>query len=136
EPLSERRVHVCGAERGEEHAAELRRDPAADYEPVEVADPEPLVQALRAHRPSDLWPMPASRARTIAWARSATWSLLKTFDTWLRTVFGLTTNRWAISAFPSPWAISSSPSRSRSVKSGNGGGMARAAEKKPIMRCA
>jgi len=27
------------------------------------------------------WPRPASRARTIAWARSATWSLVKTFDT-------------------------------------------------------
>ena len=35
-----------------------------------------------AHRP----PMPASRAFTIACARSTTWILVKTLDTWLRTV--------------------------------------------------
>ena len=33
-------------------------------------------------------PRPASRALMIAWARSATWSLLKMFETWLRTVSG------------------------------------------------
>ena len=33
-------------------------------------------------------PSPASRARTIAWLRSATSSLLRTFATWFRTVFG------------------------------------------------
>ncbi len=34
-------------------------------------------------------PSPASRARMIAWARSATCSLAKMFETWLRTVLGL-----------------------------------------------
>jgi hypothetical protein len=34
-------------------------------------------------------PSPAARARTIAWARSATCSLVKILDTWLRMVLGL-----------------------------------------------
>src|SRR5690242_2172288 len=43
---------------------------------------------LRTHR-SPRSPRPASRARTIASARSATCSLPKIFETWLRTVFSL-----------------------------------------------
>lgn len=42
------------------------------------------------------------------------------FEMWFRTVFGLSTKRRAISALFSPWAMSSSTSRSRSVSSGNG----------------
>ncbi len=42
---------------------------------------------------------PASRARMIAWVRSATCNLLKIFDTWLRTVLVLSTSRSAISWF-------------------------------------
>ena len=34
-------------------------------------------------------PSPSSRARMMAWARSATCSLMKMFETWLRTVLGL-----------------------------------------------
>lgn len=40
---------------------------------------------------------PASRARTIAWARFATWSLPKMFVIWFRTVLELSTNFCAIS---------------------------------------
>ena len=39
------------------------------------------------------WPSPASRARTMASARSATCSLVKVFDTWLRTVARLSTHQ-------------------------------------------
>jgi hypothetical protein len=38
------------------------------------------------------------RARMIASARPATWSLPKMFETWLRTVFGLSVNFSAIAA--------------------------------------
>ena len=41
-----------------------------------------------ARRGGYVRPRPASRARTIASARSATWSLAKTLETLLRTVFG------------------------------------------------
>src|SRR3990172_7010252 len=44
-------------------------------------------------------PMPASRARTMASARSATWSLLKMFETWFRTVFVESPTRSVISSF-------------------------------------
>src|SRR4051794_10301553 len=47
-------------------------------------------------------PRPASRARTIAWARSATCSLSKIDDTLLATVFGATFSRPAIAALDSP----------------------------------
>ena len=47
------------------------------------------------------------RARTIACARSATWSLLKMFETWLRTVLWLMPSRPAITGFACPCAISS-----------------------------
>src|SRR3954471_5971912 len=65
-------------------------------------------------------PMPASRARATASARSATCSLPKTFETWFRTVLSLTTSRRAIAAFVSPRATRSRISRSRSVSSGKG----------------
>ena len=59
-------------------------------------------------------PRPASRARMMAWARSATCSLVKMFETWFRTVFGLRWRRFAISGFVSWRAMSSRISRSRS----------------------
>ncbi len=43
------------------------------------------------------FPMPASFAITIAWARSGTWSLLNIFDMWLLTVFMEICSRLAIS---------------------------------------
>ena len=72
-----------------------------------------------ARRPRVSPPRPASRARTIASARSRTWSFEKMFDTWLRTVFGESTRCAVISAFDRPCATSSRISRSRSVSSGN-----------------
>ena len=53
-----------------------------------------LPHPRRPHRP----PSPASRARTIAWARSVTPSLAKMLVMWLRTVLSETTSRRAISA--------------------------------------
>src|SRR3989442_8813532 len=50
-------------------------------------------------------PNPASRARTMACARSATWSLLKILETWFCTVFVLRTRCLAIAALLSPCAI-------------------------------
>lgn len=44
--------------------------------------------------------------RTMACARSVTWSLLKMLEMWLRTVLALRTSRLAISALLWPWAIS------------------------------
>lgn len=64
-------------------------------------------------------PKPASLARMIAWARSATWSLEKMLETWLRMVLGLSPRRWAISGLVWCWAMSSRISCSRSVSSGN-----------------
>ena len=40
------------------------------------------------------WP----RARRIAWARSATWSLAKTLEARLRIVLGTSCSRWAMAA--------------------------------------
>lgn len=49
------------------------------------------------HWPSlSSYPNPASLARMMASARSATWSLLKMLETWLRTVFSLSTSRFAM----------------------------------------
>ena len=41
-------------------------------------------------------PRPASRAATMAWARSARWSLAKTLEMWLLTVLPLMDSRAAI----------------------------------------
>src|SRR5581483_8423387 len=41
-------------------------------------------------------PRPASRARRMAAERSVTWSLVRMFETWLRTVLPLTPSRRAI----------------------------------------
>src|SRR6266498_1163674 len=49
---------------------------------------------------------PASRARRIASARSATCNLLRILLTWFRTVLGLSTSCAAMSAFVEPCAIS------------------------------
>src|ERR1700760_2732788 len=49
-------------------------------------------------------PRPASRALTMAWARSVTWSLVKMLDTWLRTVFRLIIRWCAMAALPWPAA--------------------------------
>jgi hypothetical protein len=46
--------------------------------------------------------------------------LLKTFATWLRTVFDVIPRSPAMSPFERPWAMSSRISFSRSVRSGNG----------------
>ncbi len=54
-------------------------------------------------------PKPASRARMIACARSATCSFKKILETWLRTVFWLRYRRWAISVLFNPCAIRSGP---------------------------
>ena len=62
---------------------------------------------------------PALRAFTMAAERSETCSLVKMFETWLRTVFRLIMSSWAIVALPLPAAIISSTSRSRSVSDGN-----------------
>ena len=73
-----------------------------------------------AHEPRRQWlPTPASRARTTAAARFVTRSLVKMFDTLLRTVFSLRPRRRAIVAFTSPAAISVTISRSRGVSSGS-----------------
>ena len=50
-----------------------------------------VVVDLRGGRQST--PRPPSRARTMAAERSGTASLVSTFETWLRTVFGLSTIR-------------------------------------------
>ena len=80
--------------------------------------------------------MPASRARTIASARSRTWSFEKMLDTWLRTVLGDRTRAAVMSAFDRPCAMSSRISCSRSVSSGKAAGSARGAgrAKKSISR--
>ena len=62
--------------------------------------------------------MPASRARTMAWARWATCSLAKMLLAWLRTVFTDRVRSRAISALSRPSAILPRISRSRSVRSG------------------
>ena len=64
--------------------------------------------------------MPASRARRTACVRSATYSLLKIFETWLRTVFRFRPRRVAIAGFAWPCTISARISRSGSVTSGRG----------------
>jgi hypothetical protein len=56
----------------------------------------------------------------MAWFRSPTCSLLKIAATWLATVFGAIDIRRAISVLRTPAAMSSSTSRSRLVKPGNG----------------
>ena len=71
-----------------------------------------------AHSP----PRPALRARTIASERSCRLSLVRMFETWLRTVFVLSVKCAAMRAFDQPWAMRSSSSRSRAVRSGNGSG--------------
>src|SRR3954454_2000880 len=63
-------------------------------------------------------PRPASRARTMASERLGTPSLVRTFDTWLRTVLRLSTNVSAIWALDIPRAIRVRTSRSRSVRRG------------------
>jgi len=62
--------------------------------------------------------VPALRARIIAWARSATWSLAKMLEMLLRTVLGLMNSCRAISPFGLPAAMRSRISRSRVVSSG------------------
>src|SRR6185437_1125312 len=57
----------------------------------------------------------------MAWARSATCSLVKMLETWLRTVFWLSPSLVAITGLARPWATRSSTSRSRSVSCGNTG---------------
>src|SRR6202035_5694646 len=61
----------------------------------------------------------------MAWARSATCSLVKMLETWLRTVFWLSPSLVAITGLARPWATRSSTSRSRSVSCGNTGGQLR-----------
>src|SRR5919202_694881 len=54
----------------------------------------------------------------MACARSETCSLVKMFEMWLVTVFGLKNRRRVISALLRPCAMSSRTSRSRAVSSG------------------
>jgi hypothetical protein len=56
-----------------------------------------FLHARRISERPDGQPNPASRARRTACALSATCSLLKIFETWLRTVFRLSTNSSEIS---------------------------------------
>ncbi len=63
-------------------------------------------------------PNPAFRARMMASARSATCNFPKIFETWFRTVLGLSTRRSAMAVFVYPCAISSRISRSRALSSG------------------
>ena len=100
-----------------------------------VTSPAGSVASRPARRST---PRPASRARTIACARSATWSLLKMFETWLRTVLPLMCRRPAIVGLARPCAISASTSRSRSVRPGNTseGISGRGAERYSISRLA
>src|SRR5215475_14025331 len=51
----------------------------------------------------DWCPSPASRAAMMAWARSATCSLARMLDTWLRMVLGLRDSRVAIAVLA--WAL-------------------------------
>ena len=60
-----------------------------DLGPAEPGQLERRAGILHQRVPA--WPSPASRARTIASARSATCSFVKMFETWLRIVFGLST---------------------------------------------
>ena len=81
-------------------------------------------------------PIPASRALTIACARSTTWIFVKTLETWLRIVLIERPSCAAICWFDHPRATRSRISCSRAVRSGNGVADAAeaAASKKPIMR--
>src|SRR5437762_5623830 len=63
---------------------------------------------------------PLRRAITIACDRSPALSLARTFDTLLRTVFGVRTSSRAIVWLSRPRAISSKMSRSRGLSCGNG----------------
>ena len=71
------------------------------------------------------YPRPASLARMIAWARSATYSLVKMLETWLPTVFVLRESSLAMEGLGWPWAMKSRISHSRSVRLGKawGGGL-------------
>ena len=62
-----------------------------------VTLPWPMSRQVR-----DWCPKPASLACTMACARSATCSLVKILDTWLRTVFWLRPSRVAIAALARP----------------------------------
>lgn len=65
-------------------------------------------------------PRPASRAATIACARSEMCSFAKMFEMWLLTVLPLMNRRDAICWLSIPDAIRSRTARSRSVRDGNG----------------
>jgi hypothetical protein len=54
-------------------------------------------------------PMPASRALTIAGARSVTRSVVKMLEMWLRTVFWLRAKRRAIASLPAPGRSAPAP---------------------------
>jgi hypothetical protein len=86
--------------------------------------------------PGRLAPSPACWARRTASARSATWSLAKTFDTWLRIVFGLSCRLRAIWGLVWYWARSARIWCSRSVGSGKAstGALGRGVAKKSIRR--
>ena len=58
-------------------------------------------------------PRPSRRLSTIACGRSMAWILDITFETWLRTVFGLSTRRLAMAWLSSPSATSSRMPNSR-----------------------
>ena len=83
-------------------------------------------------------PIPASRASATASARETTCSLVRTAETWLRTVLSDTTRRRAMVTLSQPRARRSRISRSRAVSWGNGSGPRpwAAAAKNPTTRSA
>src|SRR2546429_3799734 len=97
------------------HRATLHRRPAVAAGTGHTGHRQSVPAMLRIRRGRrDRWghcrspgwrPSPAARARTIAWARSATCSLVKMLDTWLRMVLGLRNSRLAMSVLATPAAM-------------------------------
>src|SRR5579859_617944 len=65
--------------------------------PLPIGDSRPGFGSLFEQRYMNLYPNPACLARRTACARSTTCNLLKMLETWLLTVFGLSTSSSAIS---------------------------------------
>ena len=112
-------VHSCSAESTELFVTHIgAAQPSRRSVPQLIATlawlPGRLASSFYPRRTSR--PRPASLARITACARSATWSLLKMLDTWLRTVFKLSTKCWAISSLVRPGQSATAlPSPARSA---------------------
>jgi hypothetical protein len=89
---------------GRDHATTSSRPPDGRESYCALATFQDAARAIvgAGIRDRQRLPRPASRARTMACARSATASFVKIFDTWLRTVFWLMCKRVAIAPFGCP----------------------------------